>query len=95
VLGTQLIGPTGLRLMFAAYGKMSVPLWPSAALAIAPPANEANRIAANTPAAATDHRSRPKRRSVSRHWLRVGVATGPETVTVAASATPPIVLRGY
>src|SRR5439155_20839157 len=91
--GTQVSGPTGFRLMLDAYGNRSVPLWPSALLAIAPPANETIRITANTQAAATDQRSRRSRLSHSLHWLLLAAATGRPAVPAVASAAPPISLR--
>src|SRR5581483_6359993 len=65
---------------------MSVPLWPSSALAVAPPASETTRMTANTQAATNDQRSRRKRANASLHDDRA--RGGACTPTAAGEATP-------
>src|SRR3954453_16976732 len=86
VVGTCDQTPAGSRVAFVAYGNWSNPLWPTSALTIGPPANEAKSTNANATRAATAARSDRKRPSVNLHALR-GVARGASSSTAVTAVT--------
>src|SRR3954452_14710090 len=86
VVGTCDHTPTGSRLASAAYGNCWKPLWPTIALTIGPPANDAKITTPNTKRDATAARSERNRPSVSLHAAR-GAARGASTSTAVTAVT--------
>ena len=91
--GTRVQGPTGFEKPLMAYGNRSVPLCPTAALAIGPPANDTTTIAANRQAAVSESRSRRKRSQVSRQGPRGSCAAGIALGRASSTATRPTSTR--